>query len=154
MNQPDSFDLSQALAPGLFRRLAAMFYDSLLLLGVLAAATALAMLLFGEGPNRQIEAGNLLIFRAYILMVAVAFFVWFWTHGGQTLGMRVWRIRLLRMDGGNLTLKDGIIRCLAALLSMACFGLGYLWILIDKEKLAWHDHLSKTRMVITRKRQT
>jgi uncharacterized RDD family membrane protein YckC len=154
MNQPETLDLTQALAPGLFRRLAAMFYDSLLLLGVLMAATALAMLVVGEGPNRQIESDNQLIFRIYLLVIGIAFFIWFWTHGGQTLGMRVWRIRLLRMDGTGLSIKDGLVRCLAALLSTACLGLGFLWILVDKEKLAWHDRLSGTRMVITAKRQT
>ena len=153
MNQPNPIDISQTLTPGLFRRLAAMFYDSLLLLGVLTAATALAMVLFGEGPEKQVEAGNVL-FQAYLLLVSIGFFIWFWTHGGQTLGMRVWRIRLLRMDGAALTLKDGLLRYFAALLSLACCGLGFLWILVDKEKLAWHDRLSATRMVITAKKQS
>ena len=66
--------------------------------------------------------------------------------------MRVWRIRLLCMDGAALTLKDGLVRYFAALLSLACLGLGFLWILVDKEKLAWHDRLSATRMVITAKK--
>jgi len=51
--------------------------------------------------------------------------------------------------GCPLTLK----RYCAALLSLACLGLGFLWILVDKEKLAWHDHMSATRMVITAKKK-
>jgi uncharacterized membrane protein len=72
MNQPDPIYLSQAMAPGLFQHLAAIFYDSLLLLGVLAVATALAMPPLGEGPDKQIGSGNLL-FQAYLLLVGIGF---------------------------------------------------------------------------------
>jgi uncharacterized RDD family membrane protein YckC len=150
MNTSDPINLSQAVSPGLFRRLAAMLYDSLLLLGVLMAATALAMIPLGEGPEGRIESGNL-IFRLYLLLVTTGFFVWFWTHGGQTLGMRAWRLKLLRSDGLPLTTGDALLRCLTALLSWAAGGLGFLWILVDRDNLAWHDRLSKTRMVITEK---
>jgi uncharacterized RDD family membrane protein YckC len=151
MKTADSVDLSQASHPGLMRRLAAMLYDGMLLFGVLTMATLLAMFILGEGPEKQIAAGHPL-FQAYLLLTGIAFFVWFWVHGGQTLGMRAWRLRLLRSDGAPLTTGDALLRCLAALLSWATCGLGFLWILVDAEKLAWHDRLSKTQMVITTKK--
>jgi uncharacterized RDD family membrane protein YckC len=37
---------------------------------------------------------------------------------------------------------------MAALLSISCGGLGYLWALVDKERLTWHDRISGTRVVL------
>jgi uncharacterized RDD family membrane protein YckC len=89
------------------RRLAAIAYDSLLLAAVLFLAAALALglavLLLGDervalhSPLR----GNPL-FSAYLLLVCFGFFGGFWVHGGQTLGMRAWRLRVRRLDGRNI----------------------------------------------------
>ncbi|MGB5613384.1 MAG: RDD family protein, partial [Sedimenticolaceae bacterium] len=80
-----------------------------------------------------------------------AFFSWFWTHGGQTLGMRAWRLKLLDSEGDPVTLKLSLIRLGAALLSALPLGLGYLWVLIDRDGLAWHDRLSRTRLVVLKR---
>jgi uncharacterized RDD family membrane protein YckC len=132
--------------PGLFRRLSAMFYDALLLFGVLYFAAALVLLL-----TRFVFADNLVpdnpFFRLYLIGVSFFYFGWFWTHGGQTLGMKAWRIRLTRCDGGRVTWKDALIRFVAALISWLPAGLGYLWILLDRERRAWHDRLSATAVV-------
>jgi uncharacterized RDD family membrane protein YckC len=136
--------LSISTPPGLFRRLAALLYDAVLLAGVLFAST-LAVLPFrgGEafGPHDP-------VFSAYLLGVGFLFFGWFWTHGGQTLGMRAWKIRLLATDGGPVSWRQAVIRYVCALISAACFGLGYLWVWFDSRKRSWHDLASGTRIVL------
>ncbi len=83
-----------------------------------------------------------------LLLVATAmFFITSWLRGGQTLGMRAWRLRVERQAGGNLDLRTGVIRFLAGLLSVLSCGLGLLWLWIDRDELTWHDRLAGTQVV-------
>jgi len=134
-------------APGLLRRLGAMFYDSLLLAAVLFFAALPYLLIAGGTPTGALSR---YLFQLYLLACVFFFFGWFWTHGGQTLGMRAWRIRLARSDGAGVTWADAGKRFALALCSLLFLGLGYLWVLHDREKLAWHDRLSGTRLIVTR----
>ena len=128
---------------GILRRFAALLYDTLLLGGVLFAASALALIVNGGQPIH----GTNLYYSAYMLLASFLFFAWFWLHGGQTLGLRVWGLQLVRSDGGPLTLRHALLRYLAALLSWAACGVGFLWVLTDRERLTWHDRLSGTRII-------
>jgi uncharacterized RDD family membrane protein YckC len=127
-------------APGFFRRLAAICYDGILLSAVLFFATAIVLPLNGGGAFSRDQ----LYYPAYLLAVSLLFFGWFWTHGGQTPGMRAWKIKVLGFDGKPLTWKQAFVRFCAALLSWGICGLGFLWIAFSGEKRAWHDSLSKT----------
>ena len=92
--------------PGLFRRLGAIFYDSLLLIATWFLFTIFALpLTMGEA----IPAGNIL-YRLYLLLIALAFFGGFWTHGGQTLGMRAWRIKVQQPNGQLITWRQVLLR--------------------------------------------
>jgi uncharacterized RDD family membrane protein YckC len=128
---------------GLLRRLGALVYDAILMAGVLFAAT-LALL-----PLRGGEAFHPhdLVFSAYLLIVGFVFCGWFWTHGGQTLGMRAWKIRLLACDGGPVSWRRAAIRYLCAWMSLGLFGLGYLWVWLDPHKRSWHDWASGTHVI-------
>jgi uncharacterized RDD family membrane protein YckC len=66
--------------------------------------------------------------------------------------MASWRLRVEREDGALLTWGDTVKRLAAALLSWLPLGLGYFWILFDREGRAWHDRLSRTRVVVLPKR--
>lgn len=136
----------QSPAPALFRRLAAMFYDALCLFGVLVVASALVILPAGLAFDHPIPPDSL-AFRLYLLAIILGYFVWPWVKGGQTLGMRIWRLRVVRGDGSGLGLGDALLRLAAALLSWAALGLGFVWAWVDREGLAWHDRLSGTRLV-------
>ena len=72
-----------------------------------------------------------------------------WTRRGQTLGMVAWRLRLERADGSLPCWPDVPKRLAAATLSLLPAGLGWWWMLVDRERLAWHDRLSGTRIVLT-----
>jgi len=152
MNKQDPINIEQAVAPGFFRRLAAICYDGLLLLALLMVATSLVIMPLG------LEAGDTSVGRNPLFQIVIfgiippVFFAWFWTKGGQTLGMRAWRLQAIRSDGKPLTWRDALLRYFSALLSWAIAGLGFIWILVDHDKLAWHDRLSKTRLVMAAKR--
>jgi len=139
--------------PGLLRRLAAVLYDSLLLIALLMVATAL-FLPFTGGKAIEPDRDPLLewAYRIVLLLVIVGFFGIFWTQRGQTLGMASWRLRVEREDGSNLGWGDAVRRLAAALLSWLALGLGWLWILFDPKRRAWHDLLSGTRMVLLEKK--
>lgn len=128
------------LTPGFFRRLAAMFYDFFLLLALWFLATALLLPLNGG----QAFSSGQIFYPIYLLSVSFGFYGWFWTHGGQTLGLKAWKIKILTLDKQPLNWKQAGIRFVAAILSWAVGGLGFFWLLWDKNGYAWHDYLSKT----------
>ena len=127
---------------GLFTRLIAMFYDSLLLLSVLLIATALA-LLASKGTLHYHNP----FFRTFLFLICFSFYAWFWLHGGQTLGMRAWRLQLQGLDGGPVSIWQALLRFMVAIPSLALGGIGLWWMLIDREKLALHDRFSESRIV-------
>jgi len=131
----------------LWRRVAAMFYDSLLLGAVLIAATAL-VLPFNKGV--AISPGNL-IFLLYLLAVSYLYFGWFWTHGGQTLPMKVWRLRALGNDDKGLSWGQAAIRFAMALISWLAFGMGFWSCLWNPNYSTWHDRCSGTKLILVRK---
>ena len=126
--------------PGFLRRLAAILYDLLLLIAVLCVATALLL------PLNAGEAftARQFFFPLYLLLVSFFFYAWFWTHGGQTLGLRAWKIKVLTLDRKPISWKQALLRFMVAIPSWGFCGLGFLWILFDKNQRSWHDHLSKT----------
>ena len=135
----------QPAPPGLPRRLAAVVYDGLLLFAVLFAATALVLPFAG---GSAIAPANPL-YLLYLLGVSYLYFAWFWTHGGQTLGMRAWRFRVLTQAGEALTWRRAGLRFGCALLSWGALGAGFLWTAFDREQCSWHDRLSGTRTAST-----
>ena len=127
-------------APSFWRRFAAVFYDFVLLIALFFVATAL-LLPFnaGEAFTRQ-----QVFYPIYLLVISFVFYGWFWTHGGQTLGMRAWKIKVLTHDGQPINWTQAGLRFLAAIVSWLALGLGFVWIFFDKNHRAWHDQLSKT----------
>jgi len=147
-------DSPQSLRPaGLGRRLLAILYDALLLAAVLMVA-ALPWVLLGPAPDGAVDARALwrLGFQLYLLGILAGFFGWFWTHGGQTLGMRAWRLQLLDARSGMpVGWPQALIRLGGAFVSAALFGLGYAAALADREGRTWHDRLSRSKIVLLAK---
>ena len=127
---------------GLLVRLLAMFYDTLLLFSALMIATALALLVTQGTLNYHNP-----FFRTFLFLVCFSFYAWFWMHGGQTLGMRAWRLRLQRPDGQPITLWHALLRFMAAIPSLGFAGLGLFWMLVDRDKMAVHDRISESVIV-------
>lgn len=144
---------------GFFRRLAAMVYDSLIAvaIGMLSALIFIGILtaLFETGvlSKQGYEHVSELMQQDFLYKLLVqiwvgfwvcAFFLWFWKHGGQTLGMRAWRIRIYNLNPDE---RVGYRRLILRLLS-ALGGLGTLLVLIDfRNKLALQDRLTRTEVL-------
>ncbi len=128
-----------------------MVYDSLLIIplimGVIAVATAIGVVASGDSGNGDYSATvPPLLVQVLAATCVVGFYSYFWCLKGQTLGMQAWRIKLISDQHGTVTRRQAAIRCAGALLSILPIGLGYLWCIIDKERLCWHDRLSGTRL--------
>jgi len=122
------------------RRLAIILYDGIVVIAVAFFATLPVVLIRGGA----VEGSP--VFTLYLLAVIFLFFGWFWTHGGQTIGMRAWRVRVIRDDGDSLRWSNAAVRYAAAILSWVALGAGFWWSLLDRDGLTWHDRLSATRL--------
>ncbi|MCG8368955.1 MAG: RDD family protein [Proteobacteria bacterium] len=129
---------------GFWRRVAAMLYDGLLLFAVLMLiGTPFVAARGGEAVEPLTDPA----FRLTLAATIYVFFVGFWTGAGRTLGMQSWGLQLETTDGGRPGLATNSLRFIAALISWAPCGLGFLWQLRDRDKLTWHDRISGTRIV-------
>ena len=85
------------------------------------------------------------------LILSIGLLLGYYTYffgNGQTLGMKVAKIKLCRTDGTYpIGYGKGLLRCIGMIISSSVFGLGYLWILIDKDKQGWHDKIADTYVV-------
>ena len=83
--------------------------------------------------------------RSFVLLLVYRVALWSWK--GTTVGGIICRLRVVRMDGKPLAFTDSLVRGLASILSAAAAGLGWLWILWDPERQAWHDKIAGTLVV-------
>jgi len=122
----------------LLRRIAAFLYDCLLLIALFFIITAIAIG-FNDG-----EAIRHPLLNVFLFLCAFIFFDGFWRHGGQTLGMRAWRLRVEGINGEKLTFKQSFLRYLVGSL---LFGFTYIAALFSPTKQTLHDRLSKTKII-------
>lgn len=126
----------------LFRRSAAFLYDCLLLIAIFFVITAVVIAL-NDG-----HAVQHFLYKVFLFTVGFIFFDWFWRHGGQTLGMRAWRIRIEGQNMDSITRKQSITHYLCGSL---LFGITLLYMLASNRQEALHDKLSKTKIVFYNK---
>lgn len=132
----------------------AMFYDALLIIALWMVATALLLPFTGGEAITSDRVGALeYAYRVVLIAIFVIFFGVFWTRRGQTLGMAAWKLRVQRADGAQMKWSDVLKRLAAACVSLALLGLGYFWIWIDRDRLAWHDRWTGTRVVVLPKKK-
>lgn len=146
MNDSITKDDASPTYAGLFRRLFAIFYDSFLLIAILFIVTAIANAL---NHGEAIEPSNALypLYVLTIFLLSYLYFAWFWIHGGQSLGMKTWRIQLQSSDKGEINWKTTVIRFISALFSWGFFGAGFIWAFFDKKNRCWHDLASHTVLI-------
>lgn len=130
--------------PGFFRRVACMLYESLLLLGVLSVTFMVPHLILGMGFNVTLPGW---ILMTHVFIVLGVYFVWFWSHGGQTLPMQTWKIQLTTVTGTSPTLGRMLLRYALAWPGLIYFGVGLIWALFDRDRQFLHDRLAGTRLV-------
>ena len=120
-----------------------MIYESLILTAVLFIASFIFHLIFRDTSSILFRPA----FQLYLLLIAGIYFTWFWTHGGQTLPMQTWKLRVISSDGQRLFLKQALARYLFAVIGIFLLGCGILWALIDRDGFFLHDWLAGTRIV-------
>lgn len=127
-------------------RLAAIVYDLFPLAGIWFACGLLGVALNG---GQAAAPGSLGAWFQFGLMLGATwgYFLASWRRGGQTLGMRAWRLRLLDLQGNAPGWTALNLRFALALLSWAAAGLGFVWSLFDPERRTWHDLGSRTVLV-------
>jgi uncharacterized RDD family membrane protein YckC len=128
-------------APGW--RLLALAYDALPMIPLLMMVSVLFLWLNG---GRTIEHEPWLQFAASASMwLAVgAYFVLSWRRGGQTMGMRPWRLCVVARDGGAPDSRQLWLRYTVATLTPA---VGLLWACFEKERRALYDLAAGTAFV-------
>ncbi|HIE2479397.1 TPA: RDD family protein [Pseudomonas aeruginosa] len=141
---------------GLIRRLAAMFYDFLLCVALMMVVAlvyqqGILRLIYGSDHLRELADRGALIgdplLSTLLVFALFGFFAKFWTHNGQTLGMQAWGLRVQNRDGSAISLLQALLRFMIAIASWLCLGLGFLWMLWDKDKRTWHDRYSESQVV-------
>ena len=148
----------------LWRRLAAIVYDSLVLCALWMFAGFIAALLVQALVSLKIvslqgyvdladymnSSWRKWVYLGYFALVTLWFYLYFWLKAGQTIGMRAWRLLLVSADGKPLTLGQGLLRFLCAL-----GGLGNFWLWLRFGKgLALQDQLAGTVVVLLSKEQS
>ncbi|MDI9238766.1 RDD family protein [Lysobacter sp. LF1] len=138
-------------------RLAALVYDLLpaIALWMLASVVfTVAFTLSGHGSRENIAPFSALQWLLWLVcwLLTGAYALLSWRRGGQTLGMRPWRLKVVGADGGMPDWRALAIRYAVGSASLLLAGLGFWWAWIDRERLTWHDRASGTRMVRLPKR--
>ena len=128
--------------PSRVRRFACMMYEGLLLFGVLFISDYLFDVLT--------QSRHALMYRharqTWLFFVLGSYFVWFWTHGGQTLAMKTWHIRLVDLAGNPVSKFRAALRyCLCYPIALS--GLGFIWSLWDKDGQFLQDRIAGTRLI-------
>ena len=129
--------------PGIARRLASALYDLLLVVALVLIATFPFLAFLGDST----QGWRRHLLQLYVLAVTCAYFVWFWTRGGQTLPMKTWHIRLVREDGGVVNTGRSIHRFALAVIGTLALGFTFLWALLDRDRQFLHDRLAGTALV-------
>jgi len=136
----------------LLRRVLAASYDWLLVIAMILVA-GLPLPLIPENLLSH-PVGRFLILLGMLLII-ILYFGLSWLRGGQTVGLRAWRLRLVkRQEGSRLSWMDIGIRLIAAVPAWGIALAGVLWMLIDRDRLCFHDRLSATELQLQPKRKT
>jgi uncharacterized RDD family membrane protein YckC len=124
-------------------RLLAALYDALPRLALWLATSSVVLALRGNQPLAPFSAGQWLLW-SLCWAVGGLYFVGSWRRGGQTLGMRPWRLRVTRADGRPPGWRALALRYVVATVALALFGLGFFWALFEARRRTWHDLASDT----------
>lgn len=140
--------MSHAPPASLWLRFAAAAYDLFPLAGLWMLTVGLALLaVHGDVDVAHPSPLYRNLLRTALLAVTAAYFVSSWARGGQTIGMRAWRLRVTSTDGMPLPWPRALLRFAVALLSLSACGIGFLWCLVDRDRRGWHDLASRSRLV-------
>lgn len=129
--------------PKLWQLMLCLLYDFLLLFAIIFMASLLFVPLFSNIEPAYFKP----LYQFYLLTVMGVYFIWFWTHGGQTLAMQTWKFRIVDTKGERITKKQAITRYLLALIVYPIFFIGLIWMFFDRDRQFLHDRIAGTRII-------
>lgn len=140
MNRDDVSKPNFQQTPSFIKLGACFIYDALAVIALCFVSALVVIILIGDASHGL---------KRYLLQVVLwltigIYFVWCWKKTGQTLAMKTWQLKLVNKDGQLLPLNLAIARYVLSTLSLILFGLGFLWIFIDRHHLYLHDRLLNT----------
>jgi len=128
--------------PAWLRLAACMLYDGLVVLALSFALALGFILLFGDASHGLKRYA----LQLFLWLGIGLYFVWCWRKSGQTLAMQTWQLKLSDGQTKLLNWPQALIRYALASLSLAAFGLGFVWALFDRDDLFLHDRLLNSRI--------
>lgn len=137
---------ARTLTPGWKARIACLFYEALTIAAIIIVGLIIPHTLLGTAAG--IVAGSRILL-AHLFLMLLLYFAWQWLHGGQTLAMKTWKIRLCSADGEPLRPAQAMLRFAIAWPGTLLFGAGFLWAIIDDDKQYLHDRVAGTRLEAT-----
>lgn len=138
-------DESEVEYAGFWVRVGAAIIDTLLIMVI-----TIPILVFIYGwkyfDSEKLNAGPADLLISWVFPAVAV--VWFWTQRQATPGKAALSLRVLDADSGeNLSIGQSIGRYLGYFVSIIPFGLGLLWVGLDRRKQGWHDKLAHTVVV-------
>ena len=129
----------------LLRRLLALLYDSILIIGIYMSYVILITYLNGSALESQVE--KLFLQFSFIFFIFL-FYCYFWKfNNGQTLGMQVWKIKLFSSESDNISILRMIYRCFLSLFFSLLFLSNFIFIIFNRERKTLGDYFSKTKLL-------
>ena len=133
---------------GFGRRVAALVYDSFLLIALLMVFTGGALFFtHGLAVLPDTAGAWVHVYRAGLLLIIAGYYIFNWLRSGQTLGMRAWHLRAVSDSGTPMALRAAVLRAVFGALAWVPAALGVLWLYFDPDHLALQDRLSGTRVI-------
>ena len=127
-------------------RFLSLLYDFFPMLGIWFVVVVVSILLHrGEAIESNTVAGMLELIA--LLAATGVYATASWRRGGQTIGMKPWRVYVDAAGGGQATWRALWIRYGVGVLSLLLAGAGFWWAFIDRDRLTWHDRASGTRFI-------
>ncbi len=131
-------------APSLLKLSACLLYELLAIIALSLVFAGLFYAVFGDATHGI----KRLLQQVLLWGLLGSYYVRCWITTGQTLAMQAWRFKLVAQHNAPLPKSTALIRYLLASLSLALFGLGFLWAIVDKDRLFLHDRLLSSKIIV------
>lgn len=135
-------------APSLLKLGACLIYDALVIIALSFACALIFVWVSGDATHGV----KRYLLQLFLWVSIGVYFVWCWQKSGQTLAMQTWKLKLVTQGGSQesqlLSVKLAMTRYVLASISLMLFGFGFLWAIIDRDRLFLHDRLLKTRIIL------
>lgn len=135
--------------PSLIKLAGSLLYESLTIIAIGLAGAFVFIAIFGDATTGYRRT----LLQTWLWLLIGSYYIFCWRKSGQTLAMQAWRLKLvLSEDGTNLSQKISygvlIKRYIWASLGVLCFGIVFLWAIVDKKRVFLHDKWALTKMIV------